>query len=525
MFPQLCATNNGVIMTRDGMEDLDVFRLFRAFFPADTSTEDADIVHFLHTYLTYDANEIKRRSEIVGALQKNSESLLGVERIVAQHKRLSHSLSELGRSQRPLLFYTYMRHAQEAYIASIEHAQNLFNSDVPAMAEIAGAICHIRTSSFYAEVQDCLRRINAKINPLRNLTLAVNLTEAGQVAEIGISNINHPVGILNGLFNGASTQVNSLCDDVPVKIRSPLVHLEAYIVSQVETQWAASLKSVMRELKKIDMEKLCAWRDWLQHIKFYHKGLLLAEKLKQAGVCTCRPEPCDTGIAAEEMLYPHMALTKRTPVQQTIRFDIGNAVLITGANSSGKSSVLKALAQNVMLAQLGFWVPARSLRFIPFKRYFTVFAAGEDRQMIASRYQQEAEKMMAAVDSADADSFVLLNEPFTSTNPKEAAELLCDIVTRLSRKGTTLMVVTHLYDVYHLLLEAGVAVRSYVTGLTSDADKIVHTYALQEKTPDGLSYARHLAREYGFSIDRLVSDRDMASKLESFMLEAGAYHA
>ncbi|QHT59743.1 hypothetical protein GXP70_07105 [Paenibacillus lycopersici] len=521
---QLCNTNQPVRISREALIDLDVLRLCRSLFPEKSTThEDKDraIEAFLNAYLTSDAIEIGRRSEIIGCLRDNAESRMLIAQLIKENQRLSYNLSELDRSKQPLKIYTCMRHALEAYTASVLAAESLFAPRAPAMEEIAAVIRLQSESSFYLDVQTCLRQLGTIIQPLDNIKLAVNMSDLGQAVQIGVTDINKGAGRLTGLFGSATDNANSLCDAAPVKNRGHLAQLEGYIIAQVEKQWAAPLKSALRELKKIDRDRLRAWNEWLKPMELYQKGLALADKLAQARVDVCRPEPCADIMAAEGLLYPHMVLTERTPVQQAFRVSLGDTVMITGANSSGKSSILKALAQNCILAQLGFWIPAKSMRIIPFQQYCTVFAAGEDRHLNASRYQQEAENMHQAIHMAGPGTLLLFNEPFTSTNPVEASELLSDITAQLHEAGTTLMMVTHLYNVYDLLRQRGLNVRSYTMGSRLGAETIEHTYAVEEKAPDGLSYARLLAIEYGFRIANLVDDPDKAAVLEDFMMRGG----
>lgn len=50
-------------------------------------------------------------------------------------------------------------------------------------------------------------------------------------------------------------------------------------------------------------------------------------------------------------------------------------LLITGPNMGGKSTVLRTLSVNVIMAQVGCFVPARSFEFTPFDRIFTRIGA------------------------------------------------------------------------------------------------------------------------------------------------------
>lgn len=523
IFVPLCDTKSIVDISKESMSDLDIFRLCRTFFLAESASCDDEIENFLKTYLTDDTNEIKRRSEIIGVLCANDENIPTITSVMNESKRLSHALSTLTHSLRPLMTFTYMIHALKAYLASIAYMEKLFNNKCStAIIEIADVIKTQKESPFYKDAQACVQHMDALIKPLDNATLVVNITDSGQAVQIGVTDINKQTENLVGMFGGAHDNINSLCYATQIKLRNPLSYLEEYIISQVEKQWSSPLNFSQRAFKKLNIEMLHAWYDWLKHIELYYRGLLLLEKLKKTGCFICRPEPNSNMFDSEGMQYPHMVLHDLLPVSQIFRFKLSDIVMITGANSSGKTSILKSYAQNCVFAQLGFWVPAKSFKFMPFKSWATVFAAGEDNQLHASRYQQEAERMRLVIESTSSNACLLFNEPFTSTNPAEAAELLRDIILRLRQKGTTLLFVTHIFDVYDLLLDEGVTdVRSYVTEVQSSAEKVVCSYALEEKPPDGLSYARQLAREYGLSAENLIHDSAIVKAIEDFIMGSG----
>jgi len=514
---------HNITVSYESMVDLDIFRLCREFFDAGNLIADKEIEDFMNKYLTDDALEIKRRSTIIGFLSVNTESKNLIQSIIEEYRNLSQCLSDLDRGPRPLLTYAQMLHAMEAYTASVELMCTLFlskESTASVITEISDVIVDVKNSPFFAKVQICLLQVKKLLQPLSNLTLAVNISESGEAVQISITDINSGSEQLVGMFSGSKENINSLCDVAPIKLRSPYSYLEGYILEQVEKRLATQLNAALRVLKQIDINILREWYDWLAPMDLYYKGLLFVNKLKQYNCQLCQPNPSHGIFEAEDMGYPHLVLTGYKPVPQAFHFSLGDTIMITGANSSGKTSALKSFAQNSILAQLGFWVPARLFRFHPYKQWLTIFSAGEDLQMRASRFQQEAEQMNMVTQIASHDTCMLFNEPFTSTNPDEAAALMCDIIIKLSKKKTTLLLVTHIYDIYELLDRSNLTfIRSFVTGIQFDADKVKYTYTLEEKEPDGLSYARLLADEYGFSIDKMLINTDEMKELKNFMME------
>jgi len=320
------------------------------------------------------------------------------------------------------------------------------------------------------------------------------------------------------MTGGAKDDVNSVGNPAAVRETGRLAALTDFITRRVEQVWAKPLRDALYAFKKLDLDVIRAWLHWASGMELYNAGLLMWDRFERNGVTVCRPAPGER-IEAMGMAHPYMAASGQSPATQDIELSAGEACLITGANNSGKTSALKSLAQNLMLAQLGFWTPARSLVFKPFKSFVTVFAAGEDATMNQSRYRQEAEAMRAAVDAAGPGAVLFMNESFTSTNPDEAAELLADIAAQLRGKEATLLLVTHIRDVYDLLVRAGAPPRSYVTETLFGPNGCTHTYALADQPPDGLSHARQIAAESGFGIAGLVEDADEARELKKFVRE------
>ena len=532
MKVNLCATNKQAVISKESMTDIGIFNLVRGF--ADSKYSDDEIAAFFNTYLTYDPEEIRYRSTILGYLSGVNSCKEKLADIIAGCRRLLQSIKIIDDTfLRPLVAYTYKLRVLEEYMQTVEKTWQLFSgeSDIPEITAISKMVQEQQQSQFYTQVQETVHQVRGMVERLDNVTLGVNFMDSGgeEPLRLGVVNVNSTSENIVGIFGHGGEKSNSLYDPAPVRVRGQLPHLEDFILADVEKKWARKLRAALRKLNKIDIDNIIRWHNWLKHIYLYYSGLLFADKIKPNEVFP--PKPMDEAIlsegsfiTAEEMLNPYMAITDRKPVQQNLRFNLGETVMITGANNSGKTTALKAFAQNCLLAQLGFWIPVRSFKFMTFKKWFTVFSAGEDDQFQASRFQQEAEQMRKAINHAESGDCLLLNEPFTSTNPVEAAELLRDVVVELNLKGVTLFFVTHNFEVYPLLNDIPtVQIRSYVTRVEIDGEKVKYQYVLEEKAPDGLSFARALAREYGLTIDNMINDPDNLQALEKFITEGNAY--
>jgi len=91
-------------------------------------------------------------------------------------------------------------------------------------------------------------------------------------------------------------------------------------------------------------------------------------------------------------------------------------------------------------------------------------------------------------------SLVFLNEPMTSTNPAEGAQICADMVNKVLEAGGYGIIVTHLYE---LLSVIGDRCGSLVMEVEEDGNGVKCTYKVKNRPPYCQSYALELARKYG----------------------------
>ncbi len=87
-----------------------------------------------------------------------------------------------------------------------------------------------------------------------------------------------------------------------------------------------------------------------------------------------------------------------------------SCMLITGPNMGGKSTLLRAVCLNVIMAQIGCWVPCTSFRMTAVDRVFTRIGARDDILAGQSTFMVEMLETSAVLNHASADSLVVLDE-------------------------------------------------------------------------------------------------------------------
>ncbi len=122
----------------------------------------------------------------------------------------------------------------------------------------------------------------------------------------------------------------------------------------------------------------------------------------------------------------------------------GTALVVTGSNMSGKSTLLRAIGVNLVLARLGAPVAARSFAFGDVQ-LATSMRVSDSLEGGVSHFYAELQKLKRVVDLANAGTHVmfLLDEILHGTNSRERIIGARAIVTGLLERGAMGAVSTH----------------------------------------------------------------------------------
>ncbi|MBO4887826.1 MAG: hypothetical protein J5589_05890 [Firmicutes bacterium] len=412
----------------------------------------------------------------------------------------------------------------------------------------------LREEPFFASLEEALGSLDQALPLPRYIQLGFNMREDGYPQEMGIIGAEGHIDLRKTDFASEISGNDNVSDDSEIPLNALLSfddpslpskglgpefiynrglygsHFDEYIEHAAEKQWKAEIGRAEKILDKLQpkgekLKELDTLLSLREPLSFYQIGLLCLEAFEKRGYSLCIPEPLpDTPLIIREALYPDFILQHEGIRGNDLTLKRGNAVIITGANHSGKTSYLKTIGQCTALAQLGFFVPAKEMIFTPVTHIFTLFSAGEDSSMNASRMGLEVKKLTAILKKATDTDLILLNEPMTSTNPVEAVSICADMTRHFLEKNITHLLVTHLYDIYFLLkaeLKPELLKRldSLVTESSYDPStgQMVHAYKLYYHEPLGNSYARETATAYGITLEDMIASGDLLLEARSYV--------
>lgn len=198
----------------------------------------------------------------------------------------------------------------------------------------------------------------------------------------------------------------------------------------------------------------------------------------------------------------------------------GRSMIITGPNAGGKSTIMKGIVFNVLLAQTFGICCADSCVLTPFAKINTYLNIQDDTAAGKSLFKAEslrARDLIATIEQLHTDEFSLsmLDEVFCGTAPKEGAAASYSVAHYLARFDNSIAIMaTHFVDdLPHLEQATNGIYHNYKVCVNKDATgKLVYPFRLERGVTDQ-NVAIDILREDGFDIAILKEAYDRINRI------------
>ncbi|MGB5917915.1 MutS-related protein [Arcobacter sp.] len=181
-----------------------------------------------------------------------------------------------------------------------------------------------------------------------------------------------------------------------------------------------------------------------------------------------------------------------------------HGVLLYGINSSGKSSLMKSIGIAVILAQAGFYVPCKSMRFSIFDAVFTRISGADNIAKGLSSFAVEMLELKNIFNRATKNSLVLGDEISHSTETMSGVSIVASAILKLAKLESIFMFATHLHQLPELpeIEKLKNIICLHLSVMYEDSeDKLIFNRKLQYGSGSsmyGLEYAKslHMDKEF-----------------------------
>ncbi len=180
-------------------------------------------------------------------------------------------------------------------------------------------------------------------------------------------------------------------------------------------------------------------------------------------------------------------------------------LMISGPNAGGKSVCLKTVGLLQYMFQWGMLIPTSETSELPvFSRIMVSIGDDQSIDNDLSTYSSFLADMKSALDKADEDTLVLIDEFGSGTEPAAGGAIAESILAELDRRGTYGVITTHYTN---LKLYASSGNNGVANGaMLFDAQNMAPLFRLEEGLP-GNSFAFELARKMGLP-EEIVKDAE-----------------
>lgn len=151
-------------------------------------------------------------------------------------------------------------------------------------------------------------------------------------------------------------------------------------------------------------------------------------------------------IRLTEARHPLMDKMTAVPLQ----FDIGGKVrgiVITGPNTGGKTVAIKTVMLNCIMAQCGLHVTCRQADICMNNSYLCDIGDGQNLSENLSTFSAHITNVLEVLREANKDSFVIMDELGSGTDPAEGMGIAIAILEELKKSGAIFLVTTHYPEV------------------------------------------------------------------------------
>jgi DNA mismatch repair protein MutS len=191
-----------------------------------------------------------------------------------------------------------------------------------------------------------------------------------------------------------------------------------------------------------------------------------------------------------------------------------NIVVLTGPNMGGKSTFLRQAALIVIMAQMGSFVPARSVRSGIVDRVFTRIGASDNVARGRSTFMVEMTETAAILHTATARSLILLDEVGRGTSTYDGLAIAWAAVEYLhARVRAKTLFATHYFELTELAEQLS-GVKNYHVSVKEAGGSVVFLRRVEPGAADR-SYGIEVAKLAGLPNDVVVRAREVLAEHES----------
>jgi len=488
-----------------------------------------------------DKNKIRNRHQVVSYFKENQDVLKQIQHQIKQISDLERLISKIAAGKVSPREVVYLAESLDAIIPiktlaleSPQEAVKIIGDSLhscDALREKIKTTLNQDAPVAIAKGNAIAKGINEELDDLRAISTSgkeyLEGIEKRESQQTGISSLKIS---FNNVFGYYIEVRNTHKDKVPTEWirKQTLVNAERYITEELK-EYESKILGAEEKIHKIEMELFEQLVGW---ISTYIKPVQLNANLVAQLDCLCSftqlaienkyvcPE-LDETFELEIKNGRHPVIEKQLPVgvpyianDVFLDREIQQLIMITGPNMSGKSAILRQTALIVLLAQMGSFVPADSVRMGTVDKIFTRVGASDNISMGESTFMVEMNETASILNNISDRSLVLLDEIGRGTSTYDGISIAWAIAEFLHEhpsKPKTLFA-THYHELNEMS-ESLPRIQNYNVSVKELKDSVLFIRKLV-KGGSAHSFGIHVAKMAGMPQIVILKAQKLLKKLE-----------
>lgn len=192
----------------------------------------------------------------------------------------------------------------------------------------------------------------------------------------------------------------------------------------------------------------CEVCDIIAEIDVSYSGAILATQHHY-----CKPiikKKASSYVIAKSIRHPIIEVIHDDEMYVPNDVSIGcdeKCILLFGINSSGKSSLLRSIGCNIMLAQMGMYTSCDSFEYSPYTKLLTKISCQDNLFKAQSTFISEMLELKHILHHSDQHSMVMCDELTSGTEINSSIGLVCSTLLTLLKKKCNILFTTHLHHI------------------------------------------------------------------------------
>jgi len=284
------------------------------------------------------------------------------------------------------------------------------------------------------------------------------------------------------------------------EIDDELYELEEKIEKLIHKEWINLLKNWANKYKKL-YTKLS---DFVGEIDILRSSAKTAKEYNYVRPCIKTSEKSYIDVKA--MRHPIIERlctdTEYIPHDVQLGKDI-DGILLFGLNSSGKSSIMKAIGLTIIMAQCGMFVSATSLTYSPYVSLYARITGHDNIFKGLSSFSLEMVELKTILKRSNERTLVIGDEICRGTEWISGSSIVASTIDHLATKKTSFIFATHLHmiaDLPQIKQLKNVTALHLTVHVNQEGDLIFDRKLQQGSGPNmyGLTVAKHILSDNSF---------------------------